>query len=144
MGDVRRGLGAGYRGYGGYRGYKGVSSIMADRDPKERLRALAETAADFTVDSNIPIRRYFRSGNEMIKMGEVYFAENKLEAAYTLYMKYMTLHVEKLVKHRDYAQVLPAEKKKFRLVVKDVMSRTEELKSVLQARYELEHSQWQV
>jgi len=117
---------------------------MADTQPRDRLRTLAETAADFSVDSNIPIRRYFRSGNEMIKMAEVYFAENKLEAAYVLYMKYMTLHVEKLRKHRDYAQVLPAEKKKFNLVVKDVMSRTEELKSVLQARYEAEHIQWQM
>jgi len=121
-----------------------LASIMADTQPRDRLRTLAETAADFSVDSNIPIRRYFRSGNEMIKMAEVYFAENKLEAAYVLYMKYMTLHVEKLIKHRDYAQVLPAEKKKFRLVVKDVMSRTEELKSVLQARYEAEHVQWQM
>ena len=37
-----------------------------------------------------------RSGNEMIKMAEVYFGEDHLEAAYVLYMKYITLHIEKL------------------------------------------------
>ena len=45
----------------------------------------------------------FRSGNEMIKMAEVYFSEDKLEAAYILYMKFMTLHVEKLVNLRTPA-----------------------------------------
>ena len=40
--------------------------------------------------------RYDRSGNEMIKMAEVYFGEDHLEAAYVLYMKYITLHIEKL------------------------------------------------
>ena len=32
----------------------------------------------------------------MIKMAEVYFGEDHLEAAYLLYMKYVTLHIEKL------------------------------------------------
>lgn len=115
---------------------------MGDKNAGDRLRGLAEAAADFKVDSNIPIRRYFRSGNEMIKMAEVYFSENKLEAAYVLYMKYMTLHVEKMVKHRDYAQVLPAEKKQFRTKSKDVMAKAESLKSVLRERYEQEHALW--
>ena len=39
----------------------------------------------------------------MIKMAEVYFSEDKLEAAYILYMKFMTLHVEKLVNLRTPA-----------------------------------------
>ena len=33
---------------------------MADRDAKERLKSLAEAAANFNPDSHIPIRRYFR------------------------------------------------------------------------------------
>ena len=69
---------------------------MAHQDAKERLRGLGDAAAAFNCDSNIPIRRYFRSGNEMLKMAEVYFSEDKLGEAYLLYMKYMVLHVEKL------------------------------------------------
>ena len=33
---------------------------MADKDAKDRLRGLAEAAANFNTDSHIPIRRYFR------------------------------------------------------------------------------------
>ena len=35
----------------------------------------------------------------MIKMAEVYFGEDHLEAAYLLYMKYVTLHIEKLPRY---------------------------------------------
>jgi len=115
---------------------------MADKDAKERLRGLGETAANFNPDSHIPIRRYFRSGNEMIKMAEVYFGEDHLEAAYVLYMKYITLHIEKLPRHKDYASVLPHEKKKAKATVKEVMAKTEELKEVLRARFSAEHELW--
>jgi len=115
---------------------------MAERDSTSRLKLLSDAAGDFVIDSNIPIRRYFRSGQEMIKMAEVYHNEGSLEAAYVLYMKYMTLFVEKLKSHRDYAQVLPAEKKKVIGVVKDVMGKTEELKKVLKNRFDEEHNLW--
>jgi len=115
---------------------------MAERDSSSRLKLLSDAAADFVIDSNIPIRRYFRSGQEMIKMAEVYNNEGNLEAAYVLYMKYMTLFVEKLKAHRDFAQVLPAEKKRVRGVVKDVMGKTEELKKVLKNRFDEEHGVW--
>jgi hypothetical protein len=109
---------------------------MADRDSSARLKLLAEAAADFSIDSNIPIRRYFRSGQEMIKMAEVYHNEGTLEAAYVLYMKYMTLFVEKLKNHRDFSQVLPAEKRRVMGVVKEAMGKTEDLKKVLRSRFE--------
>jgi len=115
---------------------------MADKDAKERLRSLAEAAANFHPDSHIPIRRYFRSGNEMIKMAEVYFGEDHLEAAYVLYMKYITLHIEKLPRHKDFGSVLPQEKKKAKAIVKEVMAKTEELKEVLRARFTSEHEVW--
>jgi len=115
---------------------------MADKDAKERLRGLAEAAANFNPDSHIPIRRYFRSGNEMIKMAEVYFGEDHLEAAYVLYMKYITLHIEKLPRHKDFGSVLPQEKKKAKATVKEVMAKTEELKEVLRARFTSEHEVW--
>jgi len=116
--------------------------VMADKDAKERLRGLAEAAANFNPDSHIPIRRYFRSGNEMIKMAEVYFCEDHLEAAYVLYMKYITLHIEKLPRHKDFGSVLPQEKKKAKATVKEVMAKTEELKEVLRARFTSEHEVW--
>ena len=44
---------------------------MADKEAAVRLRQLAEAASDFKIDYNIPIRRYFRSGQEMLKMAQV-------------------------------------------------------------------------
>merc|ERR1711923_409746 len=71
----------------------------------------------------------------MIKMAEVYRTEGNLEAAYVLYMKYMTLFVEKLKNHKDYAQIIPAEKKKVRSSVKEAMEITENLKPKLTAKF---------
>ena len=99
-----------------------------NREPSERLRYLALTASELKVDSRIPIRRYFRSGQEMLKMAEVYRTERNEEAAYILYMKYMTLFVEKLKNHRDYNQIIPAEKKKVNKSVREAMTVTEELR----------------
>lgn len=117
--------------------------IMGDcQDPTSRLRSLADAASDFRVDQNIPIRRYFRSGQEMIKMAEVYRKEGNLEAAYVLYLKYITLFVEKLKRHRDYHQIIPAEKEKVSSIVRDAMNITENLKKSLRARFEEEYRVW--
>ena len=113
-----------------------------NREPAERLRHLGLTASELKVDSRIPIRRYFRSGQEMLKMAEIYRTEGNYEAAYVLYMKYMTLFVEKLKSHRDYNQIIPAEKKKVSKSVREAMTLTEELKTKLQRRYEEEYRLW--
>ena len=41
---------------------------MADKDAKDRLRGLAEAAANFNTDSHIPIRRYFRLTKQRVRM----------------------------------------------------------------------------
>ena len=127
-----------------------LSSVQLDhnvkmgdnREPTERLRHLALAASELKVDSRIPIRRYFRSGQEMLKMAVIYRTEGNDEAAYILYMKYMTLFVEKLKSHRDYNQIIPAEKKKVSKSVREAMTVTEELKKKLKTRYEVEYSEW--
>ena len=40
--------------------------------------------------------RYYRSGAEMLRMGNIYLKEESLESAYVLYMKYLTLFLEKV------------------------------------------------
>ena len=78
----------------------------------------------------------------MIKMAEVYRREGNHEAAYVLYLKYITLFVEKLKTHRDYNQILPSDKKKAMSTVREAMSITENLKSALKVRFEEEHEVW--
>jgi len=113
-----------------------------NRDPTERLKCLAVAASNLKVDSRIPIRRYFRSGQEMMKMAEIYRNEGNTEAAYVLYLKYMTLFVEKLAGHKDYNQIIPAEKKKVKKSVVEIMAITEDLKKKLKVMYEEDYNQW--
>ena len=47
-----------------------------------------------------------------------------------------------MLRHKDYASVLPHEKKKAKATVKEVMAKTEELKEVLRARFSAEHELW--
>ena len=42
--------------------------------------------------------RYYRSGAEMVKMAETYCEEETYEKAYILYLKYLTLFIEKVRK----------------------------------------------
>lgn len=48
---------------------------------------------------------YFRSGNEMIRMGNVYLEELNFEQAFVLFMKFMTLFLEKIREHPDFKSV---------------------------------------
>jgi len=112
-------------------------------ESKARLKRLAE-AADIYVDSNIPIRRYYRSGSEMLRMAKVYAEEGSLEAAYILYLKYITLFLEKIKQHKDFSQVLPAEKKKSKNTLMLTLSITEEMKQKLTRIFEVEHAEWLV
>ena len=40
--------------------------------------------------------RYYRSGVEMVKMADTYYEEETYEKAYILYLKYLTLFIEKV------------------------------------------------
>ncbi|KOB66053.1 Amsh [Operophtera brumata] len=83
---------------------------LASLEPSARVKQLASYGTMVEVDPNVPPRRYYRSGLEMVRMANVYLAEGSLENAYILYMKFMTLFLEKIRKHPEYANV-PAQVK---------------------------------
>ncbi len=66
----------------------------------KKCKIYVQTNKTFQTGS-VLLRRYFRSGQEMIKMGRVYEEEGNLEAAYVLYLKYITLFLEKIHTHRS-------------------------------------------
>ncbi|XP_065104052.1 STAM-binding protein-like A [Paramisgurnus dabryanus] len=70
--------------------------------PLERVRALTKKGSTVDVNEAVPLRRYFHSGMEMIRMAHVYAEEGNIEHAFVLYNKYITLFIEKLLKHPDY------------------------------------------
>jgi len=69
--------------------------------------------------------------------------EEYYEKAYILYLKYLTLFIEKVREHPEFKSVTPAEKGKVMKTLKAVMPRSEELKKLLKAQYEAEYEDYQ-
>ncbi|XP_076005624.1 STAM-binding protein-like A [Genypterus blacodes] len=121
---------------------------MADHNdvsllPAERVRALIKKGSTVDVNDDVPPRRYFRSGMEMIRMANIYTDEGNVEHAFVLYNKYITLFIEKLPKHREYKTGFIPEKKDTLKRLKDVaFPQAEVLKKALLRRYDQEHAHY--
>ncbi|KAM3868350.1 STAM-binding protein-like A isoform 2-T2 [Diretmus argenteus] len=113
--------------------------------PEERVRALTKKGSSVDVNDDVPPRRYFRSGMEMIRMASIYTEEGNTEHAFVLYNKYITLFIEKLPKHRDYKTANIPEKKDTLKKMKDIaFPQAEILKKALLRRFEQEYAQYLV
>lgn len=108
-------------------------------EPSARIKALADSGNAFEVDVSIPARRYYRSGLEMVRMANVYSQEGHLENAYILYMKFMTLFLEKIRKHPEFRSVSVVDRAQNEAKLKEVLPKAEELKKILARKYEQEY-----
>ncbi|XP_071585401.1 STAM-binding protein isoform X4 [Heliangelus exortis] len=112
--------------------------------PEERVRRLIQVGSAVEVNEEIPPRRYYRSGVEILRMATVYSEEGNLEHAFILYNKYITLFIEKLPQHRDYKTAVIPEKKETVKKLKEVaFPRAEELKAELLRRYSKDYAKYQ-
>ncbi|XP_051010766.1 STAM-binding protein [Acomys russatus] len=109
--------------------------------PQDRVRILSQLGSVVDLNEDIPPRRYFRSGVEIIRMASIYAEEGNIEHAFILYNKYITLFIEKLPKHRDYNKsAIISEKKDAIKKLKNVaFPKAEELKTELLKRYTKEY-----
>ncbi|NXB89338.1 STABP protein, partial [Vidua chalybeata] len=111
--------------------------------PEERVRRLVRAGSSVQVSEDVPPRRYFRSGVEMLRMATVYCQEGNLEHAFILYHKYITLFIEKLPQHRDYKSAVIPEKRETVKKLKEVaFPRAEELKEELLKRYAKDYAKY--
>ncbi|XP_063787956.1 STAM-binding protein isoform X4 [Pseudophryne corroboree] len=111
--------------------------------PEERIRALVLKGTSVEVNDDIPPKRYYRSGVELIRMANVYAGEGNTENAFILYNKYITLFIEKLPKHRDYKTANAPEKKETLKKLKEVaFPKAEELKKELHKQYGKEYAEF--
>ncbi|XP_076127272.1 STAM binding protein b [Alosa pseudoharengus] len=111
--------------------------------PEERVRALVKKGSAVDVNENVPARRYFRSGMEMIRMAHTYAEEGNTEHAFILYNKYITLFIEKLPKHPEYKNSAIPEKKDTLKKLKEIaFPQAEELKKHIFRRYEREYADY--
>ncbi|XP_077418640.1 STAM-binding protein-like A [Vanacampus margaritifer] len=113
--------------------------------PEERVRILTKKGSSVDINDEVPLRRYFRSGMEMIRMANIYAEEGNIERAFVLYNKYITLFVEKLPKHLDYKTANIPEKRDTQKKLKDVaFPQAEILKKALLKRFEQDYDQYRV
>ncbi|NWZ99701.1 STABP protein, partial [Nesospiza acunhae] len=111
--------------------------------PEERVRRLVRAGSLVQVSQDVPPRRYFRSGVEMLRMATVYCQEGNLEHAFILYHKYITLFIEKLPQHRDYKTAVIPEKRETVKQLKEVaFPKAEELKEELLKRYAQDYAKY--
>lgn len=111
-------------------------------DPASRLKELNNKANDFTFDNKIPVKRYIRSSKEMERMALVYAAENEWENGFLLYMKMITLLVEKIPKHSSYKTLSPDDRAVIRKRCQSAFSAAEKLKKALKSQFQKEYDDW--
>ncbi|XP_043243637.1 STAM-binding protein-like A [Amphibalanus amphitrite] len=106
-----------------------------------RIRQLADKA-NYDIDHSRPAKMYYRSGVEMVRMANVYAEEGNLEGAYVLYLKFMTIFLEKIREHPEFRTVTPGERAAIKRHLELTLPRAEAIKRQLIAKYEQEHRQW--
>nr|XP_060643435.1 STAM-binding protein [Anolis sagrei ordinatus] len=115
----------------------------ASLPPEDRVRGLVQMGSNVEVNEDVPPRRYYRSGVELIRMANIYSEEGNIERAFILYNKYITLFIEKLPKHREYKTAVIPEKRETVKKLKEVaFPRAEELKKDLIEKYSKEYEEY--
>ncbi|KAK4328152.1 hypothetical protein Pmani_001427 [Petrolisthes manimaculis] len=108
-------------------------------EPTARIKHLSSQSDTVIVDAKIPLRRYFRSGLEMVRMASVYAEEGSLENAFILYMKFMTLFLEKIRDHPDFSTHTSIDKTNNVKKLKEILPKAEHLKHKLLNKYQKEY-----
>ncbi|XP_064549478.1 STAM-binding protein-like A [Drosophila montana] len=122
---------------------KAVNNMnMAIVEPQERMKYLSHCGNLIDVDKNMPVTRYYRAGTEMLRMANVYLNEGNHENAFILYMRYMTLFIEKIRQHPDYASVKTEVKAINKTIKDEIMPTTEKLRTKLLGQYQREYEQF--
>ncbi|KAG5886721.1 hypothetical protein JTB14_030787 [Gonioctena quinquepunctata] len=109
--------------------------VLDKLEPQERLKQLINYSNQVEVDHHVPPMRYYRSGLEMVRMANVYYNEGSLENSYVLYLKFMTLFLEKIRKHPGFNTVPVEVKSKNQAKLREILPRAEKLKQQLLEQY---------
>lgn len=75
-------------------------------------------------------------------MANVYYEEGSYENAYVLYLKFMTLFLEKIRKHPDYNTVPATEKTTNQAKLREVLPKAEKLKAHLLEQFTKEYNRY--
>ena len=118
---------------------KAEESDQTVLDPAVRMKQLIELSHSISVDPKISITKYFSSGRELVKSAASLESKGDIEKAFVLYLRYMTLFLEKLVHHPEYKSADPAEKTQVRSECNRVFDLAENLKNRIKEKYAKEY-----
>lgn len=110
-------------------------------EPSLRIQELVQMSHSIHVDKNISIAKYFKSGRELIKAAAAFEQKGDIEKAFVLYLRYMTLFIEKIKHHPEYNQADKTEKASVKDECNKVFDRAEDLKKRIMEKYLDEHGQ---
>ncbi|CAG9538915.1 unnamed protein product [Cercopithifilaria johnstoni] len=113
-------------------------SIDVICDPNLRMRITLDMAVAQEVSPTVPINRYYRSLNEMYRVAGFCIKDKDYERAFIYYMRFVSLAVEGLPKHKQYNGFSSVEKTKAEAVLRDAFVKAESLKGQLKKKYEEE------
>lgn len=78
----------------------------------------------------------------MVRMANVYLEEGSLENAYILYLKFMSLFLEKIRKHPEFSSVTSQEKATNQMKLREVLPKAEKLKQQLLQKYTEDYNRY--
>lgn len=78
----------------------------------------------------------------MLRMANVYFEEGSLENAYILYMKYMTLFLEKIRQHPEYSGLSIDWKIQTQAKIREILPKAEKIKKMLLEQYTQQYNRY--
>lgn len=120
--------------------------VSSDRtqvlEPSVRMKQLVEMSHNIDVDRKISISKYFHSGRELIKSASALEQKGDIEKAFVLYLRYMTLFLEKLVHHPEYNKADRAEKTLVKNECNNVFELAENLKRRIMEQYTEEYEKY--
>ncbi|CAG9864268.1 unnamed protein product [Phyllotreta striolata] len=116
-----------------------TDTVLNTLEPAVRLKQLIDYSNQVDVGPHVPPIRYYRSGQEMIRMANVYYKEGSLENAYVLYLKFMTLFLEKIRKHPEFRTVSVEAKSKNQATLREILPRAEKIKQQLLEQYTIDY-----
>ncbi|XP_018568962.1 STAM-binding protein isoform X2 [Anoplophora glabripennis] len=79
---------------------------------------------------------------EMVRMANVYYNEGSLENAYVLYLKFMTLFLEKIRKHPEFNTVPVDVKARNQCKLREILPKAEKLKQQLLEQYKDDYNRY--
>ena len=78
----------------------------------------------------------------MLRMANNYYEDDSLERAYVLYHKYLSLFIEKLPKHPQYATVDARDKAKVKKALMVVLKKCEDIKAALKLIFREQYEEY--